>query len=441
MKNKKLLVWIIAFVLVAGCARHGNEDLISADVYSDTPSAVYTSIPALTQTATAETDSESPDYTLTPEPSPSISAVQAFPTAVPESGIVTVSEDIEMSDLSALNLSGTMLFSNEYFAGLDGKVEAWRYNLASQTKITVQNSDLSDFGGTVSPDHQYYFIVSRQADMQPDRIIVFDNQGNQTAVMNWNPEWGEYFLIGWLNDTQLILTVNRESTYERGTQLILDPFKNQVTQIIKPTIVLNLDFLMAVNNSQNDRVVYYIFNSWALCRPGDSEIIWQGDYASAAYPVWSENGERFYVALTNLEHQYDDIWEVQADGEATQLTDFRKNFPEADNIFVDHLRIAPGGKYLSFILGVQQNDAEYRINLMIFNLDSHEIWNTGHRPIFEQWSPDGDILGVTLPVDEITYSSTDPYHEGINTRVVLIDPQNKSIAEIAENTGLIAWLR
>lgn len=469
--KKKLIpfLFLVLFVLVLGGCKSSsiatNLPISSlsptTEHPSETPAPTETASPTLTATLLpTETQTPLPPPTLSPTDSPFLEVQQQC---------LEVREDFQPSMLT----EGSVIFLSDLFSTNEDSGPEVGNGVGRLTSQGMEAYPQFRFpwdasGYALSTDQKYMAYVS--ADNL--KLVVINATGETIVTVPWQNEWirrEDYFgiLPRWLDNTQVIFNADVNNP---GSVNVLNPFtgKNQNIGASFPNI-----FQYASDGGGNE--AYFISIYWgdpnfaefnatftrSAYLEGSSEktslVLWNPESNSElwrwtipvdnfiSHPVWYMDGTYFIAALPvalgdpgYFNHSYYELFSITQDGNPTQLTNFKAEYPFYATILGDMVW-SPDNKYLAFNLLFNQ-DENYKTKLMLYDQIDKKILDyclTGDEqfsvPAQVYWSPDSQqlILKTARYSEDLEFQAND---------IFLVDPENGYMVKLGENWQIVGWM-
>ncbi|MBN1454610.1 MAG: PD40 domain-containing protein [Anaerolineales bacterium] len=322
-------------------------------------------------------------------------------------------------------------------------------DLTTGAKTPIDPIEPLDYCAYVSPNRSR--IACSAGTGASAKLVILDHQGKIIKTYPWKDNW--YFLDGWLNDGQVILTANPPADYEPYQNLPTTLFNigggNETVLLPDYPEINNLEpfnqqgplAATATSYSPNLKLaVYEAFGEggkdlvlWDRQNNTEAARVQQAD--TAPYPQWNPAGDQVVVAGRS-ETRYTDLFILSKSGGAQQVTDLREIIFHPTSIYT--LGWSPDGKRIAFELTSDGRKCDQHC-IGIFDVDSGEveIFNfSEYRIGFSlapnyalTWSPDSRYLLLPLISIETDEEPT-----------VVFDVEQGLAYQVATNARIEGWL-
>ncbi len=428
-----------------------------------------------TQTSSAATKQEpSVLPTLRPQPTrtqpPSTTSLQLLtitptPTQIQLPSIKT--HCLQSIQSPAPKFTGRIVLSSPK----DERVPGYMANSISDSPtylLDLQTGERIQLGQTkfesVSPDGSkiaYY-------DVEQEMVVVADARGNRLREISAPKR--DQFPAYWLDNQRLLLNKNLNNPNSPlGSLIILDSLSWEQREILPAFQSQNQGYIFYWHVTSN---LVFDPSLTHVIYPLDSDslplILWDVQTKSVVAriygpsrrdtPWWSPDGKSFITsapikpkAYQGIYGNVDDglpykggteLWLVRLTGEVRRLTYFTVTNP---NVVQDNYVWSPDGRKIAFLLldtlGVDTENHSLPPELMVVDVETREVTNYCRlarlpetddgrfiQPPDAVWSPDGQYLVVTQADENLHY------------KVFLVDMQNGSAWQIAENAAADGWM-
>jgi hypothetical protein len=353
-----------------------------------------------------------------------------------------------------MTLMGALVLDTSLFSLFRIEGDMFLMNLRNHDTLPLPRTqgqvDLGINGYAVSPNRKWFAYIEPSATDVRGRLHVISADGqDQPVVARWDNAWGQ--IEGWLDDQQLILRPSVSRLDDVGTIMVLNPFTGEWKK-------LSPDFARGINidvklippvfyNTSLTRVIYLSGQYLVLWDIQSQKELWRkpgGNFT--VMPEWSPDGSRFAMVIyehnpqTNFIH--DELYMVDQDGRETQLTRLSDSYSSMPEIHIERLEWSPDGHYIALLLDVQDDVHEYKKwNLVVVDVATKQVTDycisAKSNPV---WSPNGEQLVVTTPIDYGEYKMAVDSGKIPHVRVVLIDVGGQFAVQLANDIIPVGWM-